>query len=134
MCCVMFCRFCVNAFQDSPLCSNTLFTPQTTKPWNKNKQRRPRSLRCGENWLHTTTPHSLIANIFKSSTCHTGRQILSAGRGGVVLFTCYCSTSCAGIFKQSLGARNRVGIWLSYRPARLHRLAELILGIDSWAP
>jgi hypothetical protein len=32
----------------------------------------------------------------------------------------------AGIFKQSMGARNRVGIVLSYRPARLHRLAELI--------
>jgi len=31
-----------------------------------------------------------------------------------------------GIFKQSMGARNRVGIGLSYRPARLHRLAELI--------
>ncbi len=26
----------------------------------------------------------------------------------------------AGIFKQPLGARNRVGIVLSYRPARLH--------------
>jgi hypothetical protein len=32
----------------------------------------------------------------------------------------------AGIFKQSLGARNRVGIGLLYRPARLHRLAEYI--------
>ncbi len=32
----------------------------------------------------------------------------------------------AGIFKHSMGARNRVGIGLSYRPARLHRLAELI--------
>ena len=32
----------------------------------------------------------------------------------------------AGIFKQSMGARNRVGIALSYWPARLHRLAELI--------
>jgi hypothetical protein len=30
-------------------------------------------------------------------------------------------------FQNSLwGARNRVGIGLSYRPARLHRLAELI--------
>jgi hypothetical protein len=29
-----------------------------------------------------------------------------------------------GILEQSLGARNRVGIGLSYRPARLHRLAE----------
>ncbi len=32
----------------------------------------------------------------------------------------------AGIFKHSMGARNRVGIGLSYRPARLHRLAEFI--------
>jgi hypothetical protein len=32
----------------------------------------------------------------------------------------------AGIFKQFVGARNRVGIGLSYRPARLHRLAEFI--------
>ncbi len=32
----------------------------------------------------------------------------------------------AGIFKQSMGAGNRVRIGLSYRPARLHRLAELI--------
>ena len=32
----------------------------------------------------------------------------------------------AGIFKQSMGARNRLGIGLSYRPARLHRLAEFI--------
>jgi hypothetical protein len=34
--------------------------------------------------------------------------------------------TCAGIFKQSKGARNRVGIGLSYRPARLHSLAELV--------
>jgi hypothetical protein len=32
----------------------------------------------------------------------------------------------AGICKQSMGARNRVGIGLSYRTARLHMLAELI--------
>jgi hypothetical protein len=32
-------------------------------------------------------------------------------------------------FKQSMGARNRVGTGLSYRPARLHRLAESILGL-----
>jgi hypothetical protein len=35
--------------------------------------------------------------------------------------------ACAGIFKQSIGARKWVGIGLSYRPARLHRLAELIV-------
>jgi hypothetical protein len=33
---------------------------------------------------------------------------------------------CAGIFKQSMGPRNRVGKGLSYRPARLHRLTEMI--------
>ncbi len=32
----------------------------------------------------------------------------------------------AGIFKQSIGARNRVGIGMSYRSARLHSLAELV--------
>ncbi len=32
----------------------------------------------------------------------------------------------AGFFKQSMGARNRVVIALSYRPVRLHRLAEFI--------
>jgi hypothetical protein len=37
------------------------------------------------------------------------------------------SFSSDGIFKQSMGARNRVGIELSYRPARLHRLVELVL-------
>jgi hypothetical protein len=38
----------------------------------------------------------------------------------------YLSTACAGIFKQSIGARNQLGIGLSYRPARLHSLAELV--------
>jgi hypothetical protein len=32
----------------------------------------------------------------------------------------------AGIFKKSVGARHRGGIGFSYRPARLHRLAEFI--------
>ncbi len=36
-------------------------------------------------------------------------------------------TTLAGIFKKSMGARNRVGIGLTYRQARLNRLAELIL-------
>jgi hypothetical protein len=38
----------------------------------------------------------------------------------------FYSEPCTGILEQSMGARNRVGIGLSYRPARLHRLAELI--------
>jgi hypothetical protein len=37
-------------------------------------------------------------------------------------------TFSAGILEQSLGARNRVGIGLSYRPARLRRLEDRFLG------
>jgi hypothetical protein len=33
----------------------------------------------------------------------------------------------AGIFEQAMGARNRAGNGLSYRPARIHRLKESIL-------
>jgi hypothetical protein len=44
----------------------------------------------------------------------------------------------AASIEQSTGARNRVGIGMSSRPARLHGLAESIPwnrlhGIDSWA-
>jgi hypothetical protein len=34
--------------------------------------------------------------------------------------------TCAGIFEQSMGARNQVGIGFSYQPARLLRLAESV--------
>ncbi len=37
---------------------------------------------------------------------------------------------CAGIVEQSVGARNRLGIGLSHRPARLHRLSETFLAIS----
>jgi hypothetical protein len=40
----------------------------------------------------------------------------------------------AGILEQSMGAKNRIGIGLSYRPARLHRLAESFFEIESWVP
>jgi hypothetical protein len=43
-----------------------------------------------------------------------------------VLAEIWHRTYSAGIFKQSMGARNRVGIGLSYWPARLHSLAELV--------
>jgi hypothetical protein len=36
---------------------------------------------------------------------------------------------CAGTFEQSMGARNRVGIGLLYRTARLHWMAESIPGL-----
>jgi hypothetical protein len=38
----------------------------------------------------------------------------------------WISKSGAGIFKKSMGARHRGGIGFSYRPAKLHRLAEFI--------
>jgi len=44
----------------------------------------------------------------------------------LVLFQMLWIAGRARIFKQSMGARNRVRIGLSYRPARLHRLAELM--------
>ncbi len=45
----------------------------------------------------------------------------------VLLLPVYmCTVDRAGIFEYSMGAGNRVGIGCSYRPARLHRLAELI--------
>jgi hypothetical protein len=40
----------------------------------------------------------------------------------------------AGIFKESMGARNRGGIGLSYRPAGYIGWLYSFLGIDSWAP
>jgi hypothetical protein len=48
----------------------------------------------------------------------TPNEIPQISLGGLVY--------CAGSFKQSVGDRNRVGIALSYRPARLHSLAELV--------
>jgi hypothetical protein len=39
----------------------------------------------------------------------------------------YCrQATSAGIFKQSMESRNRLGIGLSYRPGRLFSLAELV--------
>jgi hypothetical protein len=51
----------------------------------------------------------------------------------MIYWTEYSQVYCAGIFKQFMGARNPRGIGLSYRPAMLHSLAELVPGIDSWA-
>jgi hypothetical protein len=57
----------------------------------------------------------------------TGKKILVRGgredEGGG-------NIASARIFEQSMGARNRVGLGLSYRPAR----RNLFLGIDSWPP
>ncbi len=55
-------------------------------------------------------------------------RMISIGIGGyvVVVPTYLQAQSRAEIFKESMGAKNRGGIGLSYRPARLHRLAEFI--------
>jgi hypothetical protein len=50
----------------------------------------------------------------------------SRGRDRLMKVGVSFSETRAEIFKQSKRARNRVGIGLSYRPARLHRLAEFI--------
>ncbi len=61
----------------------------------------------------------VLVNIFNNVTTNTPKVTKR-----IVFLT--MPLSCAGIFKQSMGARNQVGIELSYRPARLHRLAELV--------
>ncbi len=44
----------------------------------------------------------------------------------------WCHQPCAGIFRQSMGARNRAGKWLSYRPSRPRICKRLWSpGIDS---
>ncbi len=89
----------------------------------------------------------LLINIY-SHHAHSGcifgysEQLGGSLRALCVLFFKFSCTACstgwpsspfhdimldrAGIFKQSMGARHRVGIGLSYRPAMLHRLAEFI--------
>jgi hypothetical protein len=91
-------------------------------------KRRPilcRSLAaCGDPMPETSTPGSGTGNVHAAhlkipeSEGARGRETNTGmGRPGVY---------CAGIFKQSMEARKRVGIVLSYRPAKLHSLAELV--------
>jgi hypothetical protein len=51
-------------------------------------------------------------------------QRLQGGEGGRVG---WFSEYCAGILEQPMGVKNRVGIVLLHRAARLHRLAEGLL-------
>ncbi len=76
---------------------------------------------CGGNWLRLVEHSLFIGKLVKWP---------------FLLFVYSCTSwlsevsFCinAGIFKQSIGARNRVGIGLSYRPARLVHRAN---GVDS---
>jgi hypothetical protein len=56
---------------------------------------------------------SILIFPFMAVTTKTHQQLTE------ISFMCW-------IFKQCMEARNRVGIGLSYRPARLHSLAELV--------
>ncbi len=53
-------------------------------------------------------------------------SVITQGVGAGGMIATIDTTSRAGIFKKSMGARNLGGIGLSYWPARLHRLAEFI--------
>ncbi len=63
-------------------------------------------------------PTSVSSPCNKGGGEHTRRAV--KGWGVNILEDARHRTYRAGIFKQSMGARNRVGIGLSYRPARLH--------------
>jgi hypothetical protein len=77
---------------------------------------------------HAFSDVVVFTSTHPSAPVSVGRERRKTKREGrIVLF-------CAGILEHSKGARNRVVIGLSNRPARLHRLAESFLGINSWAP
>jgi len=68
--------------------------------------------------------------------CSSGRGCDPTGKDRRMSSPPYNMNKSAGIFKQSMGARNRVGIGLSYRPARLLHIQpggivslETILGL-----
>jgi hypothetical protein len=69
---------------------------------------------------------AFLLNHFLPPALHTEppRDFLFLSLKG--LFVRQCFGIRAGIFKESMGARNRGRIGLSYLPARLHTLADLI--------
>ncbi len=79
-------------------------------------------------WCRTDTVMQRI-NIFTEA--HTAKDAFSETASLFRLSPHFPSPAImyrAEIFKKSMGARNRVGIGLSYRPTRLHKLAESIPG------
>jgi hypothetical protein len=62
------------------------------------------------------------------------RRIADGFMTGIGNLSFFLSFQCWNFRTIDGGYRNRVGIGLLYRSARLHRLAESIPGIDSWAP
>jgi hypothetical protein len=88
---------------------------------------------CGTGGAFRSSSYMFFVPLSKATDGGTGRGILIVqlyvlcplfqGDGGTGRAF---RSSRAGIFKKSMGTRNRGGIGLSYRPARLHRLAEFI--------
>ncbi len=63
--------------------------------------------------------------------CTTGAMDRTSGQAEFVAqyFFEIPASACAGVFKQSMGARNRVGLGWSYRPARLQ--ASVVDSLES---
>jgi hypothetical protein len=72
-------------------------------------------------WRKGLEPRNFTKSRCKISLKYSLHRILRTVIRGSILFD-----ACVWIFKQSMGTRNQVGIELSYRPARLHSLAELV--------
>ncbi len=79
--------------------------------------------------LHTTQSEVAILALLADGRAKSGTNFQHgrhSARASLNVFFLRYLTCSAGIFNQPTGVRNRVGIRLSYRPTRLHRLAELI--------
>jgi hypothetical protein len=96
--------------------------------WRRNKKRKQKAKDIQGTWSKVQKWMKRkgkweVFTVERNSIGRGGRSVLG------VQWICWWVTErvhWAGIFKQSMGARNRIGRGLSYRPARLHRLAELI--------
>jgi hypothetical protein len=82
-------------------------------------------------WPYWSVPPALAFQTCGNSSCCcllSSLQSDISGRGQYSsrLVPSPSSTIRAGFFKHSMGARNRGGIGLAYRPSRLHRLEEFI--------
>ncbi len=77
--------------------------------------------------------HFQVSGLFSCWRCWATVASSLFSSSAEAKWTCQGEAS-AGIFKQSMGAKNRVGIGQSYRPARLHAWRNWFLGMNSWAP
>ncbi len=111
--------------------------PKSFWPWTRDKHPGSATLFCTRNVSVSQSNRSVFYNRIRASSFHSvcswNQALLGPHNRKVNILlqllgysTISASVFCAGIFKQSMGARNRVGIGLSYQPARLHSMAELV--------